>query len=119
MATLDDVREIALALPRTTEHLIRDHTKFRVGRLVYASVSADEERIGFGFPKEERAALVASEPDKFMMPLRGDERYQWVRARLPVLNFAELRELLIDAWCMVVSKKAAADYLASVGIKRD
>ena len=119
MATLDDVREIALALPRTTEHLIRDHTKFRVGRLVYASVSADEERMGFGFPKEERAALVASEPDKFMMPLRSDERYNWVRARLPVLDTDELRELLIDAWCMVVSKKAAADYLASVGIKRD
>ena len=108
MATLDDVREIALALPRTTEHLIRDHTKFRVGRLVYASVSADEERMGFGFPKEERAALVASDPEKFMMPLRSDERYNWVRARLPVLDREELRELLIDGWCLVVSKKAAA-----------
>jgi hypothetical protein len=119
MADLYDVRQIAMSLPRTTEHLVRDHTKFRVGRLVYASVSADEERIGFGFPKEERAALVASEPDKFMMPLRSDERYNWVRARLPVLDTDELRELLIDAWCMVVSKKAAAGYLASVGIKRD
>ena len=29
-----------MSLPRTTEHLIRDHVKFRVGRLVYASVSA-------------------------------------------------------------------------------
>jgi hypothetical protein len=119
MADLDDVRHIAMSLPRTTEHLVRDHTKFRVGRLVYASVSADEERMGFGFPKEERVALVGSEPDKFMMPLRSDERYNWVRARLPVLDVDELRELLIDAWCMVVSKKAAADYLASVGIKRD
>ena len=118
MATLDDVREIALALPRTTEHLIRDHTKFRVGRLVYASVSADEERMGFGFPKEERAALVASDPEKFMMPLRSDERYNWVRARLPVLDREELRELLIDGWCLVVSKKAAALYLDSQGLNR-
>jgi hypothetical protein len=116
MATLEDVRRIALVLPRTTEHLIGEHTKFRVGRLVYASVSGDEERIGFGFPKEERAALVASEPDKFMMPLRSDERYNWVRARLPVLETDELREILIDAWCMVVSKKTAAGYLASLGI---
>ena len=46
-----------MSLPRTTEHLIGDNTKFRVGRLVYASVSADEERLGFGFPKDERAAL--------------------------------------------------------------
>jgi hypothetical protein len=116
MATLDDVRRIALSLPRTTEHLVGDNTKFRVGRLVYASVSGDEERIGFGFPKEERAALVASEPGKFMMPLRNDERYNWVRARLPVLDAGELREILIDAWCMVVSKKTAAGYLASLGL---
>ena len=116
MATLDDVRRIAMSLPRTSEHLIRDHVKFRVGRLVYASVSPDEERLGFGFPREERAALVASEPDKFMMPLPSDERYQWVRARLPVLDAQELRELLIDAWCMVVPKKVAAAYLESKGI---
>ena len=117
MASLEDVRRIAMSLPRTSEHLIRDHTKFRVGRLVYASVSADEERMGFGFPKEERVALVDSEPDKFMMPLRSDERYNWVRARLPVLDEDELREILIDAWCMVVSKKTAASYLQGQGIE--
>ena len=70
--------------------LIRDHVKFRVGRIVYAAVSPDEERLGFGFPREERAALVASRPQTFMMPLPSDERYQWVRARLPVLDVAEL-----------------------------
>jgi hypothetical protein len=116
MASVEDVRRIAMSLPRTSEHLIRDHTKFRVGRLVYASVSADEQRIGFGFPKDERAALVASEPAKFMMPLRSDERYHWVRARLPLLDACELRELLIDAWCMVVPKKVAAGYLQSQGV---
>jgi hypothetical protein len=116
MATIEDVRRIAMSLPRTSENLIRDHTKFRVGRLVYASVSADEERIGFGFPKEERAALVASDPGRFMMPLPSDERYNWVRARLPVLEADELRELLIDAWCMVVSRKTADSYLASQGM---
>ena len=116
MATLQDVRRIAMSLPRTSEHLIRDHTKFRVGSLVYASVSADEERLGFGFPKEERAALVASEPGKFMMPERSDERYNWVRAALPVLEPDELREILIDAWCMVVPKKISADYLENHGL---
>ena len=40
MATLDDVRRIALSLPRTTEHLVGDNTKFRVGRLVYASAAS-------------------------------------------------------------------------------
>lgn len=118
MATVDDVRRTAMSLPRTTEHLIRDRTKFRVGRLVYASVSPDEERIGFGFPKEERAALVAGEPDKFMMPLPADERYHWVRARLEALDTDELRELLIDAWRMVVPKTVAARYLDGQGLGR-
>ena len=118
MASLDDVRAIATSLPRTSEHLIRDHVKFRVGRIVYASVSPDEERLGFGFPKDERAALVASRPEVFMMPLRSDERYHWVRAQLGVLDPQELRELLIDAWCMVVPKTIAAAYLDSQGIGR-
>ena len=39
--------------------------------------------MGFGFPREEREALVASRPEVFMMPLPADMRYQWVRARLP------------------------------------
>jgi hypothetical protein len=52
-----------------------------------------------------------------MMPLRADERYQWVRARLPALDPEELRELLIDAWCMVVPKTIAARYLESQGIE--
>jgi len=117
MATVDDVRAIAMSLPRTSEHLIRDHVKFRVGQIVYASVSPDEERLGFGFPREERAALVASRPETFMMPLPSDERYQWVRARLPALDAAELRELLIDAWCMVMPKTIAASWLKSQGIR--
>jgi hypothetical protein len=104
-----------MSLPRTSEHLIRDHTKYRIGRIVYASVSPDETRLGFGFPKEERAELVASEPDKFMMPLPSDERYKWVRARLAAVEVDELRELLIDAWCMCVPKKVSAEYLRSLG----
>jgi hypothetical protein len=117
VATVDDVRAIAMSLPRTSEHLIRDNVKFRVGRIVYAAVSLDEERLGFGFPKEERAALVASRPETFMMPLPSDERYQWVRARLAMLDEDELRELLIDAWCMVMPKTIAASWLKSQGIR--
>ena len=111
MATAEDVRRIALALPRAYEALVRDHVKFRVGRIVFLSISPDEERLGFGFPKEERAALVASEPEKFLMPLRSDERYNWVRARLAMIDEAELRELVIDAWRMCVPKRVAAAYV--------
>ncbi|MEV4460637.1 MmcQ/YjbR family DNA-binding protein [Microbispora sp. NPDC004025] len=110
MVTVDDVRRVALPLPRTEEALVRDHVKFRVRGIVYASVSPDETLMGFAFPKEERAALVASEPEKFLMPLPSDERYQWVRVRMAAIDEAEMRELVVDAWRMVVPKRVAAAY---------
>ena len=114
MVTAQDVRRVALSLPRTEEGLVRDRVKFRVGRIVYAAISPDESAMGFGFPKEERAALIAAEPEKFFMPIKSDERYNWVRAWLAALDQAELRELVVDAWCMVVSKRTAAAYLAGL-----
>ena len=110
MVTIDDIRQVAMSLPRTEEHLIRDRVKFRVGRIVYVALSRDETTMGFGFPKEERAALIAAEPEKFFMPSVSDQRYQWVEAWLAALDVAEMRELVIDAWRMVVPKRVAAAY---------
>ena len=72
MVTVDDVRALAETLPRSYEVLVRDRVKFRVGQMVYVAFSRDEQTMGFGFPKEERAALVASEPDKFLLPPESD-----------------------------------------------
>jgi hypothetical protein len=108
MVTAADVREVALSLPRTEEHLIRDYIKFRVGKIVYASISPDETTLGFGFPKEERAALIAAEPEKFALPRLSDQRFHWIQGRMDALGRDEMRELVMDAWRMVVPKKVAA-----------
>jgi hypothetical protein len=110
MVTAEDVRRLAGSLPRSEERLVRDHVTFRVGRLVFVSISPDERSMGFAFPKEERAALVASEPDKFHMPARSDERYHWVRVWLDAIDETEMRELVVDAWRMVVPKRVAASW---------
>jgi hypothetical protein len=115
MVTVDDVRAIASRLPRSYEVLVRDRVKFRVGRIVYLAFSADEKIMGFGFPKEEREALVASEPGKFLMPGQSDLRYHWVHVRLGAIERAEMAELVLDAWRMVVPKRVAAAYLAPDG----
>lgn len=112
MVTADDVRQIALGLPRTEEALVSDRVKFRVGRIVYLSLSRDETTMGFAFPKEERAALVEAQPDKFQLPVASDMRYNWVRARLAALDLAELRELVVEAWALCVPKKVASAYVA-------
>jgi hypothetical protein len=121
MVTVDDVRGYAMALPRTEEHLVYDQVKFRVGRIVYLALSRDETILGFGFPREERASLIASEPSKFFMPRPSDERYNWVRAWMSQLDKSELGELVIDAWRMVVPKRLAAAYLEAGhdGLDRD
>jgi len=106
--TLTDVRAIALPLPRTTEHLIRDVVKFRVKSLVYAGVGPDEVIMGVAFPKEERAAIIDAEPHKFQMPRRSDERYNWIHVRMAELDETELRELIVEGWRMCVPKFISA-----------
>jgi hypothetical protein len=110
MASADDVRSIALDLTRAYEVLVRGRVKFRVGRIVFASMSPDEMVLGFGYPKDERAALIASEPNKFHYPAMSDMRYQWACLWLAAVEVDELRELLIDAWAMCVPKFLLAEY---------
>lgn len=110
MVTLDDVRALASTLPRSYEVLVHGRVKFRVGRIVYLAFSRDETEMGFAFPKEWREALVESEPKKFRMPDASDLRFNWAVVRLAAIDPAEMRELVIDAWSMVVPKRVAADY---------
>lgn len=110
MVTIDDVREVVKELPRSYEVTVGGRVKFRVGRIVYISFSRDETVMGFAFPKEERDWLIGGSPDKFMQPSRADLRYHWVLARLAALDHKEMRELVVDAWRMVVPKSLASSY---------
>ena len=111
MVTVEEVRAFAAALPRTTEVLIHDRVKFRVGQIVYVAFSRDETEMGFAFPKEEREMLVESDPEKFLMPTGGDLRWNWVVARMEALDAEEMRELVLDAWRMVVPKRVVLEHL--------
>jgi len=111
MVMIDDVRRVALSLPRTEEHLIRGRVKFRVGSIVYIAFSRDERTMGFAFPKEWRAALIEAEPDKFQTPEPADMRYNWVCVQLDAIDRAEMRTLVNEAWRMVVPKSVAAAHL--------
>lgn len=111
MVTFKDVRRVAVALPRTEERVVRGRVKFRIGAIVYVAVSADEASMGFAFPKDERAALVASEPEKFFLPRPSDMRFNWVEVWLAAIDAEEMTELVTEAWRMVVPKRVAAEHL--------
>jgi hypothetical protein len=110
MVTIDDVRRFAMTLPRSYEALVGGRVKFRVGRIVYLSFSRDGTVMGFAFPKEERDWLVGGTPEKFMQPDRSDLRYNWVLVRMAAIDEAEMRELVLDAWRMVVPRSVVAAY---------
>jgi hypothetical protein len=108
--TVDDVRAIASTLPRSYEVVVYGRVKFRVGSLVYVALSRDETIMGFAFPKELRASLVDSDPDKFLLPDSSDLRFNWVCVRLDAIDHNELSALVISAWRMCVPKKVYAAY---------
>jgi hypothetical protein len=108
VVTVDDVRALVTTLPRAYEVVVHDRVKFRVGSLVFVAFSRDETTMGFAFPKDERPALVASEPAKFALPSESDMRFNWVHAQMSALDEEEMRELVCAAWRMVVPKRVAA-----------
>jgi hypothetical protein len=117
MVTTDEIRAFALTLPRTTEGLVRGQVKFRIGRIVYLSISRDGSTMGFAFPKEWRDALVESEPEKFSLPSQGDMRYHWVHVDLAAIDAEEMRELVEDAWAFCVPKRVAEEYAVAQGYR--
>ena len=112
MVTLEQVRAVASELPRSYEAFVQGRVKFRVGRIVYLAFARDETLMGFAHPKDFREALVASDPEKFLMPRERDLRYHWAVVRLAAIDEEEMRELVLDAWSMVVPKRVAEEYAA-------
>jgi hypothetical protein len=117
MVTIDKVRGFAITLPRSSEGLVRGRVKFRIGRIVYLSLSRDGSTMGFAFPKELRVALVESDPEKFSLPSKSDMRYHWVHVRLDAIDEDEMRELVEDAWAFCVPKSVVEKYAASKGYR--
>ncbi|MGZ8769351.1 MmcQ/YjbR family DNA-binding protein [Aeromicrobium sp.] len=106
-----DVRQLTSTFPRAYEAVVRDRIKFRVGSIVFVSFSCDEKRMGFAFPKEERENLVASRPTTFELPAPSEMHYNWAVARLDAIDLDEMREVVLDAWQMVVPKRLVRTFL--------
>jgi hypothetical protein len=114
--SVDDVLAYAADFERSYVAVVHGRIKLRVGSIVYVAFSRDETLMGFGFPKEERPALVASDPERFLMPGQSDLRFNWVVTRLDRLAPDEMREFVLDAWGMVVPKFLFRERLARMGV---
>lgn len=114
--SVDQIVEFASALERTDFVGSGSRRRLRVGSNVYAVFSEDDARMGFAYPKEERDALVASDPTKFKQPREGDLKYNWVVANLGGIEMDEAEELLTDAWGLVVPRFLFKARLEATGI---
>jgi hypothetical protein len=113
MATWDDVRRLALAMPAASERAGRDGlAQWRVGDRLFVWERplrrADLEALGDDAPTGPvlgvrvadvgvREALVADQPDRYFTTPHFDG-YPAVLVRLDVVDPAELEELVVDAW---------------------
>jgi hypothetical protein len=125
MATWDDVRRIALALPETSEGVSRELRQWRVKDKGFVWERplrrADLEALGEAAPDGAilgarvehlvaKEALLADDPDVYFTTPHFDG-YPAVLVRLERIGLEDLRELIVEAWLARAPKRLAKEYV--------
>lgn len=129
MATLDDVRRLAEALPEVTSKLSWGHEMWRVRdkgfvweRPLHKTDLAALDDLGEEAPSGEilgvrvadageKEAMLASEPEIYFTIPHFDG-YPAVLVRLGTVDVAHLEEIVTEAWLTRAPKRLAASFLA-------
>jgi hypothetical protein len=125
VATWDDVRRIALALPETGERLSRDLRQWRVKDKLFVWERplrrADIEALGHAAPDGPilgartehlgaKEALLADDPAVYFTTPHFDG-YPAVLVRLERIALDDLDELIVEAWLARAPKRLAQAYV--------
>lgn len=105
------LRELCLALPAVSERLNHDEPSWTVrGRtLVQFSERHPPDRLGFWAPAgEDREAMVKTDPERFFRPPFVGRGWVGVYLDVPV-DWAEVREIIVEAYRVVAPKKLLAE----------
>ena len=126
MATWDDVRREALALPETSERVSRDLLQWRVRDKLFVWERplrrSDLEALGDAAPDGPilgarvehvgaKEALIADDPELYFTTPHFDG-YPAILVRLDPLDPDDLREVVVEAWLARAPKRLADDYLS-------
>lgn len=136
MATVDDVREIALALPGV-EETVNGHTREAAWRLKSGQIAwlrgprgtdlRQLDEIGRAWPEgvvlgvhtaslEEKEVLLAAEPE-VLFTIPHFDGYPAVLVRLDEIDRERLAELVDDAWLARAPARVAKQWLADRGLE--
>jgi len=125
MATWDDVRRIALALPETSERVSRDLCQWRVKDKLFAWERplrrADVEALGDEVPDRPilgarvehlgaKEALLA-DPQGIFFTTPHFDGYPAILVRLDQIGLEDLNEVIIEAWLARAPKRLVKAYL--------
>jgi hypothetical protein len=126
MASWDDVRRIALALPQTSEQTSREHAFWRVKDKGFVWErplrQSDLRALGEDAPTGPilgvrvehlgaKEALLADDPAVFFTTPHFDG-YPAVLVRLEEIGIEDLEELVVEAWLARAPKRLAKEYLS-------
>ncbi len=129
MATWDDVRRLALALPETAEKPAHGNTAWRVRDKLFVWErplrDKEAEELGAAAPDGPilgarvedlgaKEAMLAAEPELYFTTSHFDG-YPSVLVRLERIGADDLEELIAEAWLCRAPKKLAAAYLEQRG----
>jgi hypothetical protein len=112
MATHNDVRELALSLPETTEKPSYGTPGFRVKDKLFARIHDKGEWLVLRAGREQRAAMHEAEPSKFFWTPHY-ENYDAFLVNLDAIEREELAYLLEMSWFYMAPAKVAAAYETS------
>jgi hypothetical protein len=127
VATWDDVRRIALALPETSERPSHGNNSWRVRDKLFVWERplrpSDLRALGDAAPDGPilgarvahvgaKEALIADDPAVYFTTPHFDG-YAAVLVRLDEIAVDELYELIVEAWLCQAPKRLAKDYFAS------
>jgi hypothetical protein len=125
VATWDDVRRIALALPETEERLSRDLRQWRVKDKGFVWERplrrADLEALGDEAPDGPilgarvehvgaKEALLADDPSVYFTTPHFDG-YPAILVRLDEIGLEDLHELIVESWLVRAPRRLAETYL--------
>ena len=128
MASWEDVRGIALALPETAEHSSPDVSHWKVKDKLFVWERplrrADLEALGDDSPDGPilaarvpdlgaKEALITDDPNVYFTTPHFDG-YPCILIRLDEISADELEEIIIEAWLDRAPKRLANEYLDSV-----